>query len=186
MKKRALAAVLAAVILAGCILYMESHFGVSTLEDMNLSSEQILREMPEIKITQEDIAMGKALLSADEVKEAFQRVGGSESWRGFPIPQDKAAELLEDWIPEGYEVLELTASSHQSLYVSFVKDGQERIYYIFFVDDLYPPIKTIGVYGRTLFDEDACKAIYENHGGVISKSKFKHLWLAWLTGNEGT
>lgn len=172
----------AAVVLLAAVLfclYMETHFTMSTMVDTGLSEEKILQEKPDIAITEQDFAMAEALFAAPEVQEAFS--ARKESGE-LGCPVSNAEVLLSDWTPEGYEILELAVSDHQSLYVSFLKkDEAQSIYYVFFEDGAYPPQKSIGIYGRTLFHKDDCKAIYQNLNGEITKMKHKHIWFAWLT-----
>jgi len=168
------------LVLAGFCLYMETHFSMSTVVDVGLSEEKILREMPEIAITEDDLAMAEELFAAPEVQEAFAALEESGEL-GRPV--SNADFLLADWTPEGFAIMELAVSDHQSLYVSFLKEDEtQSVYYIFFEDGVYPPQKSIGVYGRTLFQDDACKAIYQNSNGEITKMKHKHIWFYWLTG----
>ncbi len=179
MKKRLLmAAAVALLAAAGFCLYMETHFTTSTMVDAGLSEERILQEMPEIAITDQDLAMAKELFASSAVEEAFSALEESSAL-GHPVSD--AASLLANWIPDGYEILELAVSDHRGLYVSFVKEDEQSIYYTFFVDGSYPPQKSIGIYDRTLFHKNHCKAIYQNLNGEITKMKHKHIWFAWLT-----
>lgn len=184
--KKYLLAVLTLVVLAaaGYCLYMETHFSMTTLEDSGLSEEKILREMPEIALSDRDLAMGGALLAAPEVQEAFLQADGTGEVRYVVIPAETASGLLSDWTPEGFAIWELGLTSQESLHVSFRKEGEQTVYYTFFADDSCPPQKVIGIYGRTLFQEDACKAIYQNLNGEITKLKEQHIWFYWLTGER--
>lgn len=177
-KKLLLAAAVVLLAAAGFFLYMETHFTTSTMVDAGLSEVKILREMPEIAITEQDLAMAEELFAAPAVQEAFFMVEES-GVLGHPVSD--AASLLANWTPDGYEILELAVSDHKSLYVSFAKEDEQSIYYIFFEDGRYPPQKSIGIYGRTLFHKNDCKAIYQNLNGEITKMKHKHIWFAWLT-----
>lgn len=180
MKKKLLIA--AAVVLLIAVLfclYMETHFTMSTMVETGLSEKKILREMPDIAITEQDLAMAEELFAAPAVQEAFLSLEESGE---LGCPVSNAAFLLSDWTPEGFDVMELAVSDHKSLYVSFLKkDEAQSIYYVFFEDGGYPPQKSIGIYGRTLFHKDDCKAIYQNLNGEITKMKHKHIWFAWLT-----
>jgi len=177
-QKLRIAAAVVLLIAAGCCLYMETHFTMSTMVETGLSEEKILREMPDIAITEQDLTMVEELFAAQEVQEAFAALEQSGEL-GRPV--SNAEFLLADWIPQGYEILELAVSDHKSLYVSFVKEDEQSIYYTFFADGSYPPQKSIGIYGKTLFHENDCKAIYQNLNGEITKLKYRHIWFAWLT-----
>ena len=177
-KKLLITAIVLLLIAAGFFLYQETHFTMSTMEDTGFSKEKILREMPEIAITEQDLAMAEELFAAPEVEEAFLSLEKSGE---LGCSVSNAELLLADWIPEGFAVMELAVSDHKSLYVSFFKkDESQSIYYSFSADDAYPPQKTIGIYGRTLFQKHDCKTIYQNLNGEISKLKEKHIWFAWL------
>jgi len=186
MKKR-LQVVLGIVILAlaGYCLYMETHFTMSTLADTGLSEEKILREMPEIAIREQDFDLEAHVLSLSRVQEMLARTKTEDpdDLKTEFIPLEEAASLLSDWVEEGWKVTELAVLRGNSVSVCFSKeDGTKSIYYAFFIEDSIPMQKTIGVYGRTLFQDDACKAVYQNLNGEITKMKHKHLWFYWLTG----
>ncbi|MBR5471141.1 MAG: hypothetical protein IKU81_03360 [Oscillibacter sp.] len=180
MKKKLVIAAAAVLLIAVLFcLYMETHFTMSTMVETGLSEKKILREMPEIAITEQDLAMAEELFAAPEVQEAFIAV---EESGALGCPVSDAASLLVNWTPEGFDVMEVAVSDHKSLYVSFLKEDEaQSIYYVFFEDGAYSPQKSIGVYGRTLFHKDDCKAVYQNVNGEITKMKHKHIWFAWLT-----
>ena len=68
MKKKGFVVLLAAVLVfAGYILYMETHFTTFTAVDIGLSEEKILREMPEIAIREQDLALETYILSLSQV-----------------------------------------------------------------------------------------------------------------------
>ncbi|MBQ6948443.1 MAG: hypothetical protein IJN41_02040 [Firmicutes bacterium] len=111
------------LVIAGFCLYMETHFSMSTVVDVGLSEEKILREMPEIAITENDLAMAEELFAAPEVQEAFADLEESGEL-GRPV--SNADFLLADWTPEGFALMELAVSDPQSLYVSFLKEGRRK------------------------------------------------------------
>lgn len=185
--KQKLLIVLAVVLLiaAGYFLYMETHFTMSTMVDTGLSEEKILREMPEIAIGEQDLTLKAYVLSLPQVQERLARTktNGSDEVRMEPVPLEEVKELLSDWTEEGWQATEIAVSRGLLVYVSFSKeDGTSNIHYAFSADQNHPPQKSIGVYGRTLFHENDCKAIYQNLNGEITKLKHKHIWFAWLTG----
>ena len=185
--KQKLLIVLAVIFLiaAGYFLYMETHFTMSTMVDTGLSEEKILREMPEIAIGEQDLALGAYILSLSQVQERLVRTktDGSDEVKMEPVPLEEVNALLSDWTEEGWQVTEIAVSRGLLVYVSFSKeDGTSNIHYAFSADQNHPPQKTIGIYGKTLFQEHACKAIYENLNGEITKMKQKQVWFYWLTG----
>lgn len=188
MKKKGFVVLLAAgLVLAGYILYMETHFATFTAVDTGLSEEKILREMPEIAIREQDLALETYILSLSQVQERLARTGtdGFGEVKTEPVPLKEAKALLSDWTDEGWQATEIAVSQGTFVYVSFSKeDGTANVHYAFFADGSYPPQKSIGVYGRTLFQDHACKAIYENINGEITKMKHKQVWFAWLTGEK--
>lgn len=184
MKKKLVIAAAAVLLIAVLFcLYMETHFTMSTMVETGLSEEKILREMPEIAITEQDLALEAYVLSLPQVQERLKRTeaDGLNDVKMEPVPLKEAQVLLSDWTEEGWMATEIAVSQGTLVYVSFSKeDGTANIHCAFFADGSIPQ-KSIGVYGRTLFHKDDCKAVYQNVNGEITKMKHKHIWFAWLT-----
>ena len=178
MKKNIVCVLLAVIIVAvGYVIYMESHFGTTTVVPVKLSAEQILKEMPSIAFTEEETTMAKELLATQEIEEAFLLASNNENGV-YIFPVSDAEKLLSEYTPEGYEVLEL-AVFNKYIYVSFLSREKAAIYYSFDSNFEYQE-KTIGIYGKDLFGERIVKAIYSNINGEITKHKEKRLWFEWM------
>ena len=178
MKKKIIWVLLAVlVVIGGYCLYMEYHFDASTVVTTNLSSEQIRSEMPDIAFTEEDDTMVKALLAATEITEAFLLAEKNENGV-YTLPLQDASELLKTGVPEGFEILELTVTDKNTVYVSFLSSNKRLMYS--FDAPLQNKTKTIGIYGKDIFGHQRVKAVYQNQNGEITKYKEKHLWFEWL------
>ena len=178
MKKKIVCILLAVIVVAvGYVIYMESHFSSTTIVPVKQSAEQILKEMPSIAFTEEDNVMVKELSATQEIAEAFSLASKNKNG-AYIFPVSDAEKLLSEYIPEGYEVLEL-AILNKYVYVIFLNREKQAIYYSFDSNFEYQE-KTIGIYGKDLFGERIVKAIYSNINGEITKHKEKRIWFEWL------
>lgn len=175
MKKKTLAIILSVLlILCGAWLYLESRVDLVETVDSGLSEAAILQEMPELAMTERDIAMGAALLDAPELRAALAEAAD------VVLPEATAARLLAEWTPEGCEDVTLVVMDYGSVIVGFTEDTR-TIQYEFFEDESAGPRKVIAISGRTFFRENGRKAVYQNDGGAVTKLKVRHVWFAWLT-----
>ena len=182
-KKIAVFLLLVALGVSGILLYAESRFGTSTVVECDLSAEEILAEMPDISITEDDIAMGKALWESEEIADAFLLAEADENGK-YNFPFDKGSELLAQRIPEGFDVRYFCVSvdpdtNERDIDIILIKDGKQRIDYWFSSDLNAPRSKLIKTYNsRRIFDE---ATTYVNYDGEITKREEKRLWFYWLT-----
>ena len=175
MKKKIIYVLLAIIVaVAGYVLFMESHFSTTAMVESNLSTEQLLKEEPRIAFTEDDVAMINALLESKDIADAFLIADKSEA-NFYAFPQQKAAELVKDWVPDGFEVSDLTVEKNDEVFVSFFKNDKHHIYYAF-TANLEKQTKVIVTFGRDLLGDVTIKKSYENFNGEITKYKAKHLW----------
>lgn len=159
------------------LVSMEFHFGTTTIVPLDISSEQILKEMPDIAVTPEEMSMAKALSQTREMADAFLRAENSEN-SVYEFPTENARNLLQAYIPQGWNALELTTFP-KSVYLGLSKGEEQSVYYAFDpAGEIHE--KTIGVYGKDLFGNRSVKVIYCNQNGQITKSKENRLWFYWL------
>lgn len=160
-----------------CSFYMEFRFGTTTVVSQGISPERILKEMPDIAVTSEEMSMAKALSQTREMEDAFLQAEISEN-EIFEFSMADAENLLQTYIPRGWNVLELTVLP-KSAYLGFSKGEKRSVYYAFNpTGEIHE--KTIGLYGRNLFGNRTVKAIFCNQNGQITKLKEKRLWFEWL------
>ena len=96
-----------------CSFYMEFRFGTTTVVPQGISPERILKEMPDIAVTSEDMSMAKALSQTRAMEDAFLQAEISEN-DIFEFSMADAENLLQTYIPRGWNVLELTVLPKKS------------------------------------------------------------------------
>ena len=171
----------------GSLLYVEAHFTAHTGVLSDMSEEEILTEMPDIAISQADLAMMEELLDSDEIAEAF--VLAAETENGiYEIPTDKSNELLAGWIPDGFEVWTLSVATGSIfggdiVELNFLNDGKQRIGYRF-GPDFEMPNKFIGLYKKDFLGAQVV-TVYDNTKGKITKTESKRIWFDWLKNETG-
>ena len=182
-KKLMVSLVLVVLALGASFLYVEAHFGGYRATKCDISTEEILSEMPDVAITDEEISMMKALLESEEIAAAF--LLAEENARGmYDFPVEEAESLLAQWIPEGFAVGYLSAVVHletdeKRVDLAFFAEGKQHIYYGFDLD-LDDSYKIISVYKKGIFG-DRLTFTYHNWNGEITKWKEKRMWFRWLT-----
>lgn len=160
-----------------CFFYMEFRFGTTTVVSQDKPSERILREMPDIAVTSEEMSMAKALSQTREMEDAFLQAESAEN-EIYEFPMADAENLLQAYIPQGWNVLELTVLP-KGAYLGFSKGEKQSVYYAFdSAGEIHE--KAIGVYGKDLFGNRTVKTIYCCRNGQITKLKEKRLWFEWL------
>ena len=96
------------------------------------------------------------------------------------VSNAEAAELLYGWVEDGWTVLEL-ACMDNTVYLSWIKDGDRNVYYAFAADGRYPIQKTIGIFQRHFDGTTSVETIYSNLNGIIEKNISKRQWFHWIT-----
>ena len=95
-KKIILSVLIIALLLTGFCLYMDTHYVVTVLEDVEMTEDEILKEMPEIAMTEADLALKEYVMALPEVKTILAQgeSAGSEDFEGYAFPMEEAAALL--------------------------------------------------------------------------------------------
>lgn len=143
-----------------------------------MTQEKILKECPEIVITEEDLALEEFILELPEVQMMIKQ--SKENGSYVSVSNEKAFELLAGWIEEGWTMIELGYADN-TVYLFWIKDGEKILSYNYSVDGRNSMEKSIGIYqkhqnGTTSFD-----TLYENINGSIKKIVFKRQWFFWAT-----
>lgn len=178
MRKKLFRTLFVVVILAtSAIAFQEFRYSAVTLAPIAASNQQILREMPDIALTEENMKMVQELLAAQPIQAALSAASAQEKGT-YDFPRQDAEKLLKAYTPEGFSVLELTVLNGL-VCVGFQKDGARRIQYVFDANAQHLE-KYIALYGTTLEGTPKLKAIYQNTNGTLTKQKEKHLWFQRL------
>ena len=173
MKKKLFIAVCVLFLAAiGVLAYFETHFRVYESKEVSISDEKILQEMPDIALTDADMALEETLFSTPEVIEAL------ESGESMSLPEDLAAQLAEGYLLDGAELFDLSVSEN-AVYVDYFETPEKRVILVFFQDDAYGPQKTIALY-RIKGDDLSFRVCYSNDRGELSKVKKSRRWFAYF------
>lgn len=174
MKKKLFIAVCVLFLAAiGVLAYFETHFGVYESKEISISDEKILQEIPDITLTDADMALKETLFSTPEVTEALE---SGETI--ISLPDDLAAQLAEGYLPGGAELFDLSVSEN-AVYVDYFETPEKRVILAFFKDDAYGPQKTIALY-RVKGDDLSFRVCYSNNRGELSKIKISRRWFAYF------
>ncbi len=163
----------AMLILIGVEVCMEARYSCHELSQVKISDEKILKEMPDIVLTDADAALGERVLSAPRVAEAL---GIKE---GVDLAKDEAALLFWDYLPEDTGPKSICAFQN-SVICEYLEGENKRIVLTFFQDHEYGPYKTIGLYSGGDAPRRECRVIYENQAGELKKMRVQRRWFAWL------
>lgn len=185
----ALAAIL--LLLAGNCAYMEHHFTTWTMVDSGWSEERILKKMPDIAITEEDLVLRDNVLAIPEVEAALERaIEYKEAMAALGKTPEFSAEngirwtakepetlLPADFLKDDRMIGELAVTNSGIVCLSYVDGGMERVYYTFFTTDGQPIRKTVGIDPGWMMKP---QTVYENDNGVITRFVMKRVWFDWL------
>ena len=181
MKKKVLVAALVVVLLlAAFFLHMESRYTMEVIEPAALTQEEILEEMPQITISEEELALREYMLSQPQIQAMMARAQAKDASerQAEVLPRDEAAALLEGWIDSSWTLWEVSTSGNQ-IYVDFWENEEKRVIYTFFADENYLLEKTVGIY-QGYGEERDCVAAYVNQNGEVTKYIAKHQWFYWI------
>jgi hypothetical protein len=170
--KRKLFCIFALLVIAAVtvVAYYEIHFDTDEVVTVNISEEKILKEMPDIALTETDYAFGERVLADPAVISAMEK-GESRD-----LPEETVAELFADYLPEG-AVSQGIAVHQKIVYCGYLQNEKQSVWLTFFQNGEYGPYKTITVYrgnGKTF------NVTYENQAGKLQKLKMSHRWFAYL------
>lgn len=103
--------IMAAAVLLGVEIYMESHFQYREGYIASEDTASILREVPEVKITEEDRALMAEVLALPSVRELLESGGaGTISAAGDPEVAEAAGEHLSG---ESARFLDVSVTSYE-------------------------------------------------------------------------
>ncbi|WP_298019330.1 hypothetical protein [uncultured Dysosmobacter sp.] len=149
--------------------YFEIHFACYETKEAQISGERILKEMPDIALTDADLALEETLLSAPEVIEAMK------SGESMSLPDFLTEQLANGYLPENAELFDVSVSLN-TVYFDYFETPEKRVMLAFFQDETYGQQKTIGLY-KVKGDGVVCKAVYENENGDLKKyTESRHLF----------
>lgn len=137
------------------------------------SEKQITAEMPDILLTDADLALLDRVLAAPEAASA------QEKGNSMDFPLETAMAYTADYPGKPSDVCEISVSSW-SVWIGFKGDGQKELYLsrsLYGEETVY---KTI--FYRPDSDQKTedifCK--YSNRGGVLTKEVLTHDWFHWV------
>jgi len=162
------------LILAGVIAYFEIHFAHFVVEQVSISEEKALKEIPEIAFTEEDESLLREVITLPEV----QAVLGTEEVLQI---SEEARAALERFIPEGVTEWDIyyigTLHNNVNLYLRY---GERKTVQYLVNEDLSSYEKAIGIYRKTLRGWTDVDGIYSNLNGEYTKYVEKRQWFHWL------
>lgn len=128
--------------------------------------------MPDIALTDADLALEETLLSAPEVIEAMK------SGESMSLPDSLTEQLANGYLPENAELFDVSVSLN-TVYFDYFETPEKRVMLAFFQDGIYGPQKTIGL-SKIKGDDVVCKAVYENESGDLKKYTESRRWFAYF------
>lgn len=172
--KKILSIAVCALLLAaiGVLAYYETHFTCYESKEVPISDEKILKEMPDIALTDADLALGETILSTPEVIEAMR------SGEIVSLPDALAEQLAEGYLPEDAEMFSFGFLGN-AVYFDYFETPEKRVMLAFFKDDAYGPQKTIALYS-VKGDDQSLRVCYSNDRGELSKIKESRRWFAYF------
>lgn len=180
-KRRLLTGGIAFLLTGAVFLWLE--FGDTHLkwEEVPCGEEQILAEMPDILLTDADIALLDAVLAAPEAVSVWETGYSAE----FPL--ERAMAYTADYAGKPSDVCEISVSNHGwalSEQINFLGDDQKELYLSRYLHEGKPGsfYKTIRLYrpdSNKEMENILCQ--YNNDSGVLTKKVLTHDWFAWTS-----
>nr|WP_326184102.1 hypothetical protein [uncultured Oscillibacter sp.] len=172
--KKALEGVIAVLVVALVLVvaYYEINFPSTEYRAAKINDEKILTEMPDLELSEADIAFGQKVLLHPEVIAAMEQSEGAD------LPLEPAEELFADYLPDGAEAEHISVFQN-AVYCGYLEHADKRVMLTFFKDDAYGPYKTIALYQGDS-GERSCKVVYENQAGELRKMEPHRRWFAYF------
>lgn len=182
-KKVLLIGLIVLLLAVGYCVNKEMHYATYEMVDMQLSKEQIVKECPEILITDTDRALGAFILNRPETEALYAQM--EKEGKAVTMPHEDLENMFSEWpMNERDHLSGLTATAYQDhLIFGYYCEADKRLYYYYtFAKGQEAPIeKVIAVYKDVMVSAPAeLKAIYENREGELRKYIPKRQWFAWL------
>lgn len=169
------------IVVSGYCIYQEAHFHMTTNVPAQMSEAQILKELPDIAISDTDKALRQAILDLPQIQDYLQKASCNPNLESLSIAFSTVQAQLEPHLPEGWEkIMELAITAHGRIYFSVSCGPKKAVYYEFSTDDSHPIQKMIGIYHLNHKGQIKNATIYSNTGTVIQKLVEKRIWFAWL------
>ena len=150
----------------GVLAYFETHFTCYESKEVRISDERILKEMPDIALTDADLALGETILSNQEVMEAM------EAGEIVSLPDTVAKRLAKGYLPEDIKLFDCFVWEN-AVYFEYFETPEKKVMLTYFQDN--GPYKDIALYRG-----DDLKAIYGNRDGDLKKYKDVRRWFAYF------
>lgn len=174
MKKKIIVfGVLGVVLLVLCFVfyYADTHDQSGTLVTTTATPEEILKEMPDIEFSEEEMRM-KEILEEEAVIRLFSQVEAGDD-KYIEVSEEETVRLLHNRIPQGYQLNDLAVGEKNTVYITLGLEDKQLIYYTFSPDY---DTKSIGVFKKGLGGRRIVKFIYQNKNGELAKLKEKRKW----------
>lgn len=156
------------LVVIGVLAYFETHFTCYESKEVRISDERILKEMPDIALTDADLALGETILSDPEVMEAM------EAGEIVSLPDALAERLAKGYLPEDIKLFDCFVWEN-AVYFEYFETPEKKVMLTYFQDNVYGPYKDIALYRG-----DDLKAIYGNRDGDLKKYKDVRRWFAYF------
>lgn len=170
----------ALVLVIGYWIYMEIHFETETPEVVSTDREYILKEVPELEMTDAEKELGKSIFTIPVIQE---------NWRSedvVVIPTERITKQISSVVPATAERVEVSVH-HTTVCIDYY-DAEKRIILEYFDGDNTGNMdmlrKTVTTYESD--DEPGVEAVYTLAYDVASnqmdyeKSEMEHVWFGFL------
>lgn len=187
-KRRLLTGGIAFLLTAAAFLWLE--FGGEhphlKWKEVPCSQEQILAEMPDIALTDADMALLDAVLAAPEAEPVMQ-----ERERNVKLSDKTVRDLTVDYTGKPSDRCEIRVTDHGwalSEWIEFYGNDEKELYLSRYLheDELYGDIPDSVYKAIRLYRPDSHKELedilcqYSNNDGVLTKEVHTHDWFHWV------
>lgn len=174
------------IIVSSYCIYQESHFPGFVVVPANMTEAQILKEMPDIAISDADEALRQAVLDLPQIQSNLREIAAGNSLDSDSIPFSTVQAQLEPHLPKGWTKMKELAASEggNAVYLSLEYSPEKTVYYQFSADGSYQTCKTIGIYHKNRKGDLKSTVVYSNDGSAIQKLVEKRIWFAWLNQDD--
>lgn len=170
MKKKLLIALCAVLVLVLGMAYLELRYPVTIRRHVEMTAEEILAEMPEVAVSENDMALRDALYADPAVYEAFADLTDPGSC--VNMDANRVRKLQETYYPQA-EDMQIVICEGEWVYVAYYC-GEQFITMGFTAD---------GVMNKTVCVDDG-KDDFIRYGydadGNLTKEVPKHVWFAYI------
>lgn len=175
MKKKLLITFFVVFSVAAAILaYFEMHFPHFEFEQVIISEEAVLKDMPDAVFTGEDEALLREVLALPEVQEAL----GTEESLEF---SKEICDGLKEYLPSGTTECKVCYSGRLSKSVNVVCEfGEEKMIQYLVDGDLGHFEKAVAIYRVDARGDTELKEMYSNLDGEYTKYTEKRQWFAYF------